>query len=248
MLRSGKQRAVGKSPTSRHIQPDLQAGRGYASGNRGPFGRGIGHSEQAKATIRQELESLKSARMSVQESHPKESGSKSKVSTEKGKHHSDSKSEHKMPSDNTHKSKESRGNSKKPTSRHTTFDSPDNASKQLRYISNARKKLFPTEQDMSRETLESLLQIFAVTMNFSVDKKLLAILSEIGIKTDKQFIQATCAEAADLFTAIFFSDTIQYDKDDDDLDRFTYTSELVAIMIWIHEYFVSMSDIDYEHG
>ncbi len=235
MLRSGKQRAVGKSPTTRRVRPDLQAGRGYASDNRGPFGRGIGYSE-AKATIRQELESLKSARMSVQETQPKESRSKSKVSTEKGRHHSDSKSERNMPSDKTYKSKTSRAGSKKSTSRHTAFDNPD-SSTPLRF--NTRKKLFPTEQEMSRETLESLLQIFAVTMNFSVDKKLLAIFSEIGIKTDKQFIQATCAETADLFTAIF---------DDDDLDRYTYTSELVAIMIWIREYFVSMSDIYYEHG
>jgi hypothetical protein len=103
-----------------------------------------------------------------------------------------------------------------------------------------RKQLFPTEQDMSRETLESLLRIFSVAMDFRVDEKLINIFTEIGIQTDKQFIQATCAEVTDLFTTIFFSDTIQSNKNIDDLDRYTYTTELVAIMIWIHEYFLSL--------
>jgi hypothetical protein len=85
-------------------------------------------------------------------------------------------------------------------------------------------------------------------MNFRVDKKLIAIFSEIGITTDKQFIQATCAEVSDLFTAIFFSETVQHDADDDDLDRYTYTSELVAIMVWIHEYFLNQTDIEFENG
>jgi hypothetical protein len=233
MLRSGKQRQVGRSPTARQLRPDTQAGRGYKSSNQGPFGRGIVFSEQAKAkaTILNDLDLSKSARDLVQQIKLTESGPKT-TNPEKGKPHSDSKSIRKMVSDKTHKSKESRDDSKKTASRKTTYDKKKTASGTT---SDRRKNLFPTEQDMSRETLESLLQIFAVAMNFCVDKKLLAVFSEIGIKTDKQFIQATCAEVTDLFTAIFFSETIQHDKDDDDLDHYTYTSELVAIMVWIHE-------------
>ena len=105
------------------------------------------------------------------------------------------------------------------------------------------------DMKMGRDNLRNLLQVFALGIGFMVDDKLLMILEEIGLSDDTTFMEYTCQPINLIFRNIFFSTAIREhgDADEDDMDHFEYTAEIVAAMIIIHEYFNELPDVERDH-
>jgi hypothetical protein len=99
------------------------------------------------------------------------------------------------------------------------------------------------DMKMGRDNLRNLLQVFAFGLGVMVDEKLLMILEEIGISVDTTFMEYTCQPINLIFRNIFFSTAIREhgQADENDMDHFEYTAEIVAAMIIIHEYFPMLS-------
>jgi Reverse transcriptase (RNA-dependent DNA polymerase) len=266
-LRSGTHRSIGRSATHSRTRSDKNPGRGGATG-RANFGRGGGLATKDHAndtiSVRQKLNDLSPT--ATKTSDDKDTILNTKSPKQKSEYmRQDHDSTRKPKADkvkDTPKPKADKVKATpkpkvaqvketgKPKSDQQTSVSAKSETKvrASKTPGKTKQHAIPTEADKSRETLESLLQIFSMGMQFKVNDKLLNTFAELGISDDKQFIQMTCAEVSDLFNAIFFTDSIRQDTTKDDLDHFIYTSEVVAVMIWVHEYFLNQPDIEMVDG
>jgi hypothetical protein len=266
-LRSGTHRSIGRSATHSRTRSDKNSGRGGATG-RANFGRGGGLATKDHAndtiSVRQKLNDLSPT--ATKTSDDKDTILNTKSPKQKSEYmRQDHDSTRKPKADKVKDTPKPKADkvkatpkpkvaqvkeTRKPKSDQQTSVSAKSETKvrASKTPGKTKQHAIPTEADMSRETLESLLQIFSMGMQFKVNDKLLNTFAELGISDDKQFIQMTCAEVSDLFNAIFFTDSIRQDTTKDDLDHFIYTSEVVAVMIWVHEYFLNQPDIEMVDG
>ena len=87
------------------------------------------------------------------------------------------------------------------------------------------------------------MKILALDMDID-DILLLIVFNELGNYGDLTFIDFKCADINSIFRPSFQNVFGWKAQDDNDMDRFKYTEEVVAMVTSIHEYFAELSYVE----